>query len=308
MLKVLLTGAGGAGNEALQRLWRNRYDLHFADADPEAFAPSIPDSRRHTIPTAADPRFANALAELCDRTSIKVLVPGVDEELPFLGAVASRLPRLRILAPAADYVTTMLDKLSAMSLLISHGVAAPRTTTLDRAADIGFPCFAKPRWGRGSRGIEILRDAAAASAYAVLSQRNVEQTVVQELLVGQEYTVMLAADSRSRLRAIVPVRVDRKLGITLRAETENQDRVSLACKAIHTSLPTRGCYNVQLIVTDDGRVRPFEINPRVSTTMCLGVASGIDPIAVYLEETPPDGLLPFRAGVRLRRHWHNEIS
>lgn len=308
MTTLLFTGGGGAGNEALERLWRDRYELHFADADPAAFSPSLPKQRCHVLPFASEPSFVGSLAGTCERISADMLIPGVDEELPLLGALAERLPRLRILAPDPNYVLTMLDKMSAMAKLIGSGIDAPRTVTLDRIHEIGFPCFAKPRRGRGSRGIAVLRDAAAASAYGLLSGLPADQTVAQELLHGQEYTVMMAADSRNRLRAVVPVRVESKRGITLRAETEAHTIVIEACKAIHLAQPTVGCYNIQLILTPEGRVRPFEINPRISTTFCLGVASGVDPVALFFEDGAPEGLLPFRPGVRLRRHWHNEIS
>ena len=45
--------------------------------------------------------------------------------------------------------------------------------------------------------------------------------VLQEIIEGQEYTIMMVADNRSRLMAIVPVKVNIKRGITLRAITDD---------------------------------------------------------------------------------------
>ena len=111
-----------------------------------------------------------------------------------------------------------------------------------------------------------------------------------------------------RLRAVVPVKVDSKRGITIRAETCADAKVIEVCIAIHAAVPAAGCYNIQLIKTETGEVLPFEINPRVSTTLCLVVAAGVDPIAIYLGQSPKEMLLPFAEGVRLRRHWKNFIS
>jgi carbamoyl-phosphate synthase large subunit len=42
--RILFTGGGGAGSEALWRLLHGKHELYFADARPEAIAPVIPAS------------------------------------------------------------------------------------------------------------------------------------------------------------------------------------------------------------------------------------------------------------------------
>ena len=64
-MKLLFTGGGGAGNEALYRLLGDRYEAHFADADVAAIAQSIPVERRHAIPMANVDDFTCAVAALC---------------------------------------------------------------------------------------------------------------------------------------------------------------------------------------------------------------------------------------------------
>ena len=134
------------------------------------------------------------------------------------------------------------------------------------------------------------------------------QMLIQEKIKGIEYTVQMIADAHGWLCTVVPVRVEIKRGITLRAETEAEPRVISACREIHQAVPTGGCYNIQLILTPGGGVFPFEINPRISTTLCLVVAAGIDPIAVFLGHGHPDDVLSFTACVQLRRYWTNIFS
>jgi carbamoyl-phosphate synthase large subunit len=305
-MRLLFTGGGGAGNEALLRLLADRYTVHFADADMSRIDPGLPADRRHAIPLANDIAFAARLSDLCRRLSIGVLIPGVDEELPYMDEVAARTPGLRILVPEPAFVAIMRDKLVSMQELARGGIAVPRTSTAAEPAP-GFPCLAKPRRGRGSRGVQVLESEHDLEAYRQLSRLAPDAIILQELLVGQEYTVMMAADSNGILCAVVPVRVALKKGITLSAETQKSADVETACRAMHAAVPTRGCYNVQLIRTAEGRVLPFEINPRVSTTLCLGIAAGVDPIAVFLGEAR-HGDVSFRAGVRLQRHWRNHIN
>ena len=86
----------------------------------------------------------------------------------------------------------------------------------------------------------------------------------------------------------------------------NED-VLAGCRAMHDVLKPSGCYNIQLMLMDDRRAIPFEINPRVSTTFCLGIAAGIDPVNIYYLSEAPEQLLTAQDGIELNRHWKNVI-
>lgn len=309
MRRVLVTGGGGAAIGALTALWSERYEVHFADADPGAISPAVPADRRHPIPFANAPDFVEAMAELVRTLGVDVVVPAVDEELPHIPAVLERVPGLRALLPNAAFVALMLDKYESAMAWSGAGLDAPWTVRLDDPSGVRFPCIVKPRQGRGSRGVAVISDAEELRAWMVLARRPADQLIAQELMTGQEYTVMVSADQTGRLRAVVPVRVDLKRGVTLRGTTEAHPAVIEACRRLHAAFPTSSTYNVQCILGADGRVGPFEVNPRISTTSCLAIAAGVDPLAVLNGEFPGDtALLPFRSGITLRRTWLNEIS
>jgi carbamoyl-phosphate synthase large subunit len=240
---------------------------------------------------------------------IDVLVPGVDEELLHLARARANFGPTSLLLPEADYVAVMLDKLSMVRALDDKGILVPKTVKLDEAnADFGFPCISKPRSGRGSRAVRVLETTEDAAALRGTLGLQAGDTILQEKAEGIEYTVQMLANATGKLHAVVPVKVGIKRGITLRAVTDTEPNVTRACLAIHAAMPSSGCYNIQLILTPDGRVIPFEINPRVSTTLCLVVAAGIDPIAIYRDAEARSDLLPFTPQLKLQRHWHNVFS
>ena len=81
-----------------------------------------------------------------------------------------------------------------------------------------------------------------------------------------------------------------------------------ACKEIHEKFPTPGIYNVQLIVTNKGCVFPFRINPRISTTFCLALAAGLDPLEVYIENImQTQTFIDYTDNVRIQRFWYNNF-
>lgn len=309
--RLLFTGGGGAGSEALSRLLCQRYEVHFADADSDTKPYSVPSTHWHQIPLASAPTFCEELNRLCRNLGVDLLIPGVDEELLSISQARDSMA-CEVLVPPVEFVKSHLDKLKSNSLLLAYGLPAPQSESLPEHREVPYPCIVKPRQGRGSRGVAIVHSEQELQAHVVLSCRRPEDFIVQELLLGQEYTVMMAADRTGKLCAVVPVRVRIKKGITLRAETDRDECVIAACVAIHAVQPVSGCYNIQLIKAETGDVKPFEINPRISTTACLALAAGVDFVDVYLggekdQSCRERGLLPFRAGLGLRRSWHNEF-
>ena len=308
-MKILFTGGGGAGAEALWQLYAGRYEVHFADANVNNIDPIVLPSQRHQIPLASDDMFFEEVNKLCKKLEIDVLVPGVDEELLILAHGIDKILPTKLMLPDYKFVNVMLDKLSMIMVLSKRHILIPLTFSLDDdITGISFPCISKPRKGRGSRDVKVLNTRDEAQALKTKLGPAANDFIVQNKIEGQEYTVQMAANSNGVLSAVVPVKVLVKRGITIVAEVEAELKVIEACKRIHAACPTKGCYNIQLILTKDGKVMPFEINPRISTTYCLVVAANVDPIEIFLEKDNLGELTPFSSGMHLRRHWQNHFS
>lgn len=306
--KILFTGGGGSGSEGLFKLLEGKYEVHFADADVDSKPYSIPLNRWHRIDKASSLNFLDSIKKLCYKHSIDVLIPSVDEELIPL-ALARESLKFEMLLPSLDFIETHLDKLKSNSKLNSQNLPVPKTDLIGERRSIVFPCIIKPKTGRGSRDVRVIESEEELQAHVLLSHRKSEDFILQEQLIGQEYTVLMVANRQKSLKAIVPVKVGLKKGITLRATTDFDSSIVAACFAIHLSWPVSGCYNIQLIKTESGEIKPFEINPRVSTTTCLAVAAGVDFISLYLsdEKSEKVKLFSFKNDLALRRSWFNEF-
>lgn len=307
-MRILITGGGGAGSEALWRLLHNVYELHFGDADPCAIDPIIPRDRCHRLPWAVDPLLAPKIAELCARLKIDILISTVDEELLALTEAAADLLPTQLMLPNNAYVATMLDKYRMVEALSAHGLTIPKTRLLSSGEfDFDFPCIVKPRQGRGSRGVRTIEQKEAIELFNSLGQE-ADKYILQQKAEGVEYTVQMVANQNCDLAAVVPVRVELKKGVTIRAEVIENANVLAACRGIHDCLPASGSYNIQLILDSSGAVFPFEINPRPSTTFCMSIAAGIDPISVFCGRVNADKVPDIKFGTKLHRHWTNHFS
>lgn len=303
--RIFFTGGGGAASEALWRLLSNRHDLHFGDANRDAISPSIPDERCHNLPYANDEKFIPEIAELCNKLQINLLVPGVDEELlPLcLSRETGNIPE--IFAPSADFVSLMLDKLKCLESIKLMGLSAPKTLPIDQAAEIDFPLIVKPRRGRGSRGVRVLNSTAEIEAYKTLYQLDSQSLIAQEFVHGVEYTVCVAGNKKGHLMAIVPVKVIYKKGITIRAKIENDPRIIDYARQFQETFKVSGVYNIQCMLNREGKVLPFEVNPRISTTFCLAIASGFDPF--QHDESSDEKIFLPKIELYLKRNWYNNI-
>jgi len=307
-MNILFTGGGGSGNEALWRVLGDRHRLFFGDADPEAIDPIIPAERRLRLPWANDPAFSNKLLGLCREHNIELIIPCVDEELLALADAANTACPSRIWMPDEKFVRSMLDKHSSARLLREAGLDAPDTALANPGPDLRFPLLMKPRSGRGSRGVAIVQDVEQLKAYLAFHKLPGEQVLAQELLRGQEYTVCVIPDLKGRLRAVIPVKVLIKRGVTLRAYTEAVPAIDAYARRFQEAFSPSGPYNLQGILGEDGRFSVFEVNPRVSTTFCLALAASEDLIALAHDTssaTPEP--ISFRQPVHLSRHWNNHL-
>ena len=137
----------------------------------------------------------------------------------------------------------------------------PKTALLsDDFSILNPPYVVKPRNGRGSRNLKYLESCTEAEKYRdyLAHSNDLSSFVIQERIVGQEYTVQMIANTSGTLKCIVPVCRCQK-GITLDAYTHFNEQLIHQCISV-------GCqhlnYNIQLMQTSDGLIYPFEINPR----------------------------------------------
>ena len=65
---LLFTGGGGAGNQAIYRILRKKYNIYFADAKHTSFSPDIPISRCYKTPFATERR----LGTLCSLGALRM--------------------------------------------------------------------------------------------------------------------------------------------------------------------------------------------------------------------------------------------
>ena len=308
-MRVLVTGGGGPGSEMLWKLWKDKHSIYFADQDISRIYPGIPRNQRAEVPPGIDPLFISKVIAVTKDLTIDLIISQVDEELVALKENEKALAPAIVIAPPLTFIKMFLDKFNAGQSLASNEIYEPDTQLLTEKSKLdSCPLLVKPRIGRGSRDLFIAKsDREFEKLKEYLLTRN-EDFIVQELKLGIEYSVQMLANSKGELKAIIPVKINAKRGSTTSGKVENNRPVIDTCLKFHSKYSPSGTYNIQLILSAiDGIAFIFEVNPRVSTTMCLGLFGGADPIESYFDIQSKGPFKTVEDGLELQRFWVNSI-
>ena len=122
----------------------------------------------------------------------------------------------------------------------------------------------KPRFGAGSRGLEIVRDAPHLN---FLKTHRQDECVAQELLdvLDQEYTCAILKVSEQDIRTLIMHR-QMKGDVTGAMKAVKNNAIQSILSHIAGYLQNGNAIYIQLRLTDKGPMI-FEINPRFSSTI-----------------------------------------
>lgn len=304
-MKVLVTGAQGDIAEAACRVIMEAFpaaELHGSDMGGDDWPLAVGFAALHRLPAGEAPEYAEALCRLHGEQGYDVILPLTEGELRGLNARRGAVAHLPLLMHGEALLDAFLDKLDTARWLEGRGFAAPFTVPLREARPEHLPLLVKPRRGHGSRGIEVVRDAAHL-AFVQAARR--DDAVAQELLEPAEAEFTCVA---FRVRATGEVRtlqLRRRLsgGLTGQARVELHPEIEALLHGVALAADLDGSLNLQLRLTERGP-RVFEVNPRFSSTVMMRHRIGFQDLVWALraregETGLPDFVPP--VGTRIHR-------
>lgn len=310
MITVLLTGAGGVAIPSLiDHLRQLKYRVLSADMNPHAPGLFLADAG-FVVPAGTSRDFLTAVAGICLREHVNVLVPLVDEEL--VVSLEMEKQGVSVLLPRREFVVTALDKCLLMERLRSAGIPVPETRLASEGrGPLSFPLVVKPRVGRGSRGLAIVGSDTELADVLARSDRPLDEVLLQRFIGGPEYTVSVVAWRDGEVQSVVPKEIISKKGVTHIAVTRHNERIDALCRLVQEKLRADGPFNIQLRLNPaDGAPLPFEINPRFSTTVTLTIAAGVDEVGALVAQAAGAKRKPFgswKEGLVLLRRARDEF-
>jgi carbamoyl-phosphate synthase large subunit len=278
---VLVTGIGGnVGQGILRNLRTSESPLRIIGTDTGDFpAGSYYCNQAHKVPFASDPTYLDCVGSLCHQEGVSLIIPSTDLETAVLSKWANgNLNGCTVLASPPSTCALSLDKWLTAQACKASALPFADTYLPSTRPTNGHGMIAKPRQGRGSRGI-ILDPPSPGSLPDT-------DYILQPLYQGIEITTAAYITKRGQLHSQITMKRDLEAGMTLRCEvvSDYDDAISATCQSYARHLGFLGPFNLQSIVTASGQIFPFEINCRYSGTNSIRAQFGFTDVTWGLQE------------------------
>lgn len=244
--------------------------------------------RQALVPAYRNPNCLTAMLELCRRQNVRLMIPTIDPDLPFLAEHHEQFQAIGVSINLSDRRTIDIakDKQTTHRWLIEQGFGtvaqAYPQQVLDAPGDWPFPLFCKPVAGSASIGAQRVEDA---QTLRLLVQRG--DYIVQRIAPGREYTVDVYVDRQGCCRCTVPrLRLETRGGEVSKGMTVRNEKVMDLARRVAEALPgARGVMNIQIFHdAPSGQTNVIEINPRFGGGYPLSDRAGATMARWLLEE------------------------
>ena len=303
-VNVMVAGIGGAslGTEIGKCLrLAGGYRIFGCDLSPSAYG--LYDSIFHETYRIGREDYVAQVIHACRQAEARWLIPGGEQPMILLGHASDALQKegVCLVGNAPGLIAAFSDKESTFRKLAQAGIEIPRTRVLAGAEDlreIGMPCIVKPATGTGgSASVFYAVSIEEALLYAEFIRRNGSTPLAQEYIGAEEgeFTIGVLSLPDGSVAGSIALRraLDAKLSVAYRgrggliSSGYSQGRIDAfpelcrQAEAVALAIGSRGPINVQGRVRN-GRLLPFEINPRFSASTYLRALAGFNEIDVFL--------------------------
>ncbi len=259
---MLVPGASApAAINTIKSLKMVNYPVKIISSDTNPISAGFYLSDAHEVlPEVENQSYTTRLFEIISKHNIGILMPSSGYDIYNFSRNKGNLLDRGAVAVVSDedVMEKCRDKMETFTVL-SQKFASPYTT-VDPNKIIEFPLIAKPRFGKGSKGV-VKIDNDDDLKYV---QSKNDNLIFQEYLPGTEYTIDVLSDLEGEPIIAVPrIRLQTKAGISTIGKIVTDDSISETCKSIAKYLKIIGPCCIQMKETKDGILKVVEVNPRL---------------------------------------------
>jgi carbamoyl-phosphate synthase large subunit len=270
-----------AGINTIKSLKMVKYPVRIVASDSNPISAGFFMSDAHEVLPEIDSKlYITRLFEIVEKHKIEILMPSSGYDIYQYSENKEKLLKLGALPVVSDKKTMerCRDKMQTFSYL-SKKFDLP-FTTLDYKRTIRFPIIAKPRYGKGSKGIVKIENEKELK-YVQIKK---DDLIFQEYLPGTEYTIDVLSDLDCEPIIAVPrIRLETKAGISTMGKIVKDENISDTCKSIAKYLKIRGPCCIQMKESEEGILKIVEVNPRLGGGTFFTTLAGANFPAMILD-------------------------
>jgi carbamoyl-phosphate synthase large subunit len=266
---------------------RLKINALFLGTDTTELSPALQlCDRRFSVKPTTHATYIKQLLSIVKANKVKLLIPTVDLDLKRLSQNKSKFAALgcRVLVSNPEVIEICQDKRKTYKFLIKNNFDTPATLNIQTAIrnsqstivnsklKTKFPLFLKPWDGYAGRPNAVVNNRKELLFYA----KKIPNPICQELVKGAEYTCDVYVDFGMKVRSVVPrKRIEVRAGEVSKGQVVKNARImSEAADLVEKLGAGPGVITLQLFLTDDGKVKFIEINPRFGGGVPLSIKAG----------------------------------
>ncbi len=277
---ILIPGAGSfAAICAIKALKKINFNgkIIATDANPLSAGFHLAD-KSYVFPPITDKNFFEKALEVIKKENVNVILPTSGFDIIPYSKHKKKLQALGVNVIISDYETIKLCKDKwKFYLKFKYKFKIPYTV-LDPQKIESFPCFIKPRKGKGSRESFICENASELDYW----YNKLEDAVIQEYLPGKEFTIDVLSDLKGNpLFAVPRIRLETKAGISFKGKIALDKSIQDECTRLADELKLIGPSCMQMKLDKDGIPKIIDVNPRMGGGTMFTVLAGAN-VAEYL--------------------------
>jgi len=222
-------------------------------------------------------RYIGQLLSIVKANRVKLLVPTVDLDLKVLARNKPKFAAAgcQVLVSAPEVIDICQDKRKTYRFLIKNGFDTPATISVASALSkkkLNWPCFLKPWNGSAGKQNTVVNNRRELLFYA----KRIPNAICQEFIEGTEYSCDVYVDFGMKVRCVVPrERIEVRAGEVSKGQVvKNPHIISKATKLVEAMGAGPGIITLQLFLTDNGKIKFIEINPRFGGGAPLSIKAG----------------------------------
>ncbi len=272
-----------AGINTIKSLKMVKYPVRIVASDSNPISAGFFMSDAHEVLPEIDSKlYVSRLFDIVEKHKIKILMPSSGYDIYPYSDNKEKLLKLGALPVVSDKKTMerCRDKMQTFNYL-SKKFDLP-FTTLDYKKTSKFPLIAKPRYGKGSKGL-VKIDNEKELQYVQIKNHK-KNLIFQEYLPGTEYTIDVLSDLECEPIIAVPrIRLETKGGISTMGKIVKDENISDTCKSIAKFLKIRGPCCIQMKESKEGILKIVEVNPRMGGGTFFTTLAGANFPAMILD-------------------------
>jgi len=225
--------------------------------------------------------YIKQLLSIVKTNRVKLLIPTVDLDLKRLAQNKPKFTALgcRVLVSDPEVIDICQDKRKTYKFLLKSNFDTPATVSIWTAiknskSETGLPLFLKPWDGSAGRGNAVVNNRKELLFYS----KRIPNAICQELVKGTEYTCDVYVDFSMKVRCVVPrKRIEVRAGEVSKGQiVKNTHIMNEAAKLVEKLGAGPGVITLQLFLTENGKIKYIEINPRFGGGAPLSIKAGAD--------------------------------